>query len=154
MAEDASGLDNFEKGRISFYLADYESARMHLERARDTSYAAVLYLGKTYEVLGDFNYAVSVYSAYVDAGNDSPEIYNQLGICKFNMGDYEGALSAFLMGMAIEDNNILQTLRFNEIVTYEYLGDFKKAAVLMDGYLQSYPDDEVARRENYFFRSR
>jgi tetratricopeptide (TPR) repeat protein len=152
--ERANELDNFEKGRISFYLADYENARMYLEKARDVSYEAVLYLGKTYEVLGDYNYAVSVYSAYLSAGNESPEIYNQLGICRINMNDYEGALTAFLAGMAIEDNNILQTLRFNEIVAYEYLGDFKRASVLMDGYLRTYPDDEIARRENYFLRTR
>jgi len=90
----------------------------------------------------------------LDRGNESPQIYNQLGICRINMGDYEGALRAFHAGMAIEDNDILQTLLFNEIVTYEFLGDFKKAAVLMDGYLRSYPDDKVARRENYFLQTR
>ncbi|MCL2254594.1 MAG: tetratricopeptide repeat protein [Lachnospiraceae bacterium] len=154
MEEDAKNLNNFEKGRISYYLGDYENAKMFLERARDISYEAVLFLGKTYEVLGDFNYAVSVYSAYLDAGNDSPQIYNQLGLCRMSMNDYEGALKAFLAGMAIPDNEILQTLRFNEIVAYEFLGDFKRAAVLMDGYLRLYPEDETAIRENYFLQSR
>ena len=154
MEQDTKSMDNFEKGRISFYLSDYENARMHLEKARDISYEAVLFLGKTYEVLADYNYAVSVYSDYLDRGNESPQIYNQLGICRINMGDYEGALQAFRGGMAAPDNDILQALRFNEIVTYEFLGDFKKAAVLMDGYLQLYPDDKEARRENYFLQTR
>ena len=152
--EDMRRLENFERGRIYFFLGDYENARMHLERARGTSYEAVLYLGKTYEVLGDFNYAVSVYSTYLDDGNPSPHIYNQLGVCRLKMNDYEGALAAFLGGMAVEDNDILQTLRFNEIVTYEFLGDFTKAAVLMDAYVREYPGDQIAERENYFLRSR
>lgn len=153
-AMEDDGLNNFERGRISFYLGDYDNAKMYLERARDFSYTAVLYLGRTYEVLGDFNYAVSVYSNYLDQGNDSPHIYNQLGICRLSMQDYNGALQAFKVGMAIENNDILQTLRFNEIVAYQFLGDFKKAAVLMEGYLQLYPDDQTAIRENYFLRTR
>jgi tetratricopeptide (TPR) repeat protein len=157
MEQEAKNLDNFEKGRISFYLGDYENARMYLEKARDSSYEAVLYLGKTYEVLGDYNYAVSVYKAYLDAGNESPHIYNQMGICRVGMGEYEQALEAFKAGMALGNSDILQTLLFNEIIVYEYLGDFTHAAVLMDGmdgYLKLYPNDEEARRENYFLRTR
>jgi len=154
LEDDEGDLSNFEKGRISFYLGDYENARMYLERGRDLSYEAVLYLGRTYEVLDDLNYAESVYKTYLEAGNESPEIYNQLGICRMKMSDYEGALDAFHAGMAITPNNILQTLRFNEIVAYEFLGDFKRAQVLMDGYLQEYPSDKAAERENYFLRSR
>ncbi|MDR2547578.1 MAG: tetratricopeptide repeat protein [Lachnospiraceae bacterium] len=147
-------LDNFERGRIAFHLGDFENARMYLERARGTSYEAVLYLGKTYEVLGDFNYAVSVYSSYLDDGNESPHIFNQLGICRFRMHEYEAALTAFVGGMAIENNDILRVLRFNEIVTNQFLGDFRRAAVLLDGYLRDYPNDHVAVRENYFLRTR
>jgi tetratricopeptide (TPR) repeat protein len=157
MEEGAKTLDNFEKGRISFYLGDYENARMYLEKARDASFEAVLYLGKTYEVLGDYNYAVSVYRAYLDAWNESPQIYNQMGICYVGMGEYERALEAFKAGMTLGNSDILQTLLFNEIVAYEYLGDFNHAAVLMDGldgYLKLYPGDLEAQRENYFLRTR
>ncbi|MCL2051279.1 MAG: tetratricopeptide repeat protein [Lachnospiraceae bacterium] len=154
MEQNAGDMNNFEKGRISFYLSDYENARAYLEKARDFNYEAVLFLGMTYEVLADYNYAVSVYIDYIDRGNESPQIYNQLGICRINMNDYENALLAFLAGMAIEDNDILQTLRFNEIVANQFLGDFGRAAVLMDGYLSLYPDDKVAERENYFLRTR
>jgi tetratricopeptide (TPR) repeat protein len=157
MDRNAGDMNNFEKGRISFYLADYENARAYLEKARDFNYEAVLFLGRTYEVLGDYNYAVSVYNDYIDRGNVSPQIYNQLGMCRMNMNEYQAALNAFLAGMAIEDiedNAILQTLRFNEIVANQFLGDFSRAAVLMDGYLRLYPDDKVAQRENYFLRTR
>ena len=47
-----------------------------------------------------------------------------------------------------------QTLSFNEIVAYEYLGEYKKAAVLLDSYLQAYPDDETAKREKQFLQTR
>lgn len=148
-------MTNFEKGQISFYLEDYESAKTYLEKAKDEdSYEAVLFLGKTYETLGDVNYAISVYTSYLNSGAQSPEVLNQMGLCKLSMGDYEGALSAFAEAMNIEGNGMMQTLKYNEIVAYEYLGDFKKACVLMESYLRSFPDDEAAKREYEFLKSR
>ena len=56
--------------------------------------------------------------------------------------------------MNIEDNGMMQSLKFNEIVAYEYMGDFKTASALMNSYLQSYPDDAAAKREYEFLRTR
>ena len=39
-------------------------------------------------------------------------------------------------------------------ITYEYLGDFKKACVLMEAYLAIYPDDTMALREYEFLKTR
>lgn len=148
-------MTNYEKGQISYYLEDYESARTYLEKARDENGAeAVLFLGKTYETLGDTNYAISVYSSFINSGESSPEVLNQMGLCKMKMEDYEGALSAFQQAMNINDNGMMQTLRFNEIVAYEYVGDFKKACVLLEGYMRSYPDDKTAQREYIFLKTR
>jgi tetratricopeptide (TPR) repeat protein len=70
------------------------------------------------------------------------------------MGEYELALSAFHAAMQIEDNDMLQTLKFNEIVAYEYMEDYKTAAALMNSYLKAYPDDEQAKREYEFLQTR
>lgn len=149
-------MTNLEKGKISFYLEDYENARVYLEKAReDDGSEAVLFLGKTHEVLGDYNYAVSVYNTYLtESGDTSAEILNQMGLCKMEMGDYEGALSAFQEAMSIEDNGMLQTLKMNEVVAYEKLGEYTQAAALLNSYLQSYPDDETAQREYTFLKTR
>lgn len=56
--------------------------------------------------------------------------------------------------MNIEGNNMMQTLKFNEIVTYEYMGEYKTAAALMNSYLRSYPDDTTAKREYEFLQTR
>ncbi len=148
-------MTNYEKGRICYYLEDYENARTYLEKARDESgYEAVLFLGKTYETLGDNNYAISVYNTYLESGNTSPQVLNQLGLCRMQTGDYQGALTAFQTAMNIEDNGMMQTLKMNEIIAYEYLGEYKQAAVLMGSYLKTYPDDQQAQRENIFLKSR
>ena len=70
------------------------------------------------------------------------------------MGEYEEALTAFQAAMNIEDNGMMQTLRFNEIVAYEYMRDYKTAAALMNSYLESYPDDGTAKREYEFLKTR
>lgn len=148
-------MTNYEKGRICYYLEDYENARTYLEKARDESgYEAVLVLGKTYEILGDNNYAISVYNNYLDSGKENPQVYNQLGLCKMNMGDYQGALNAFQAAMKIEDNGMMQTLKMNEIIAYEYLGEYRQAEVLMGSYLKTYPDDQMAQREHTFLKTR
>lgn len=149
------GMTNYEKGRICYYLEDYENARTYLEKARDESgYEAVLFLGKTYEILGDNNYAISVYNSFLDSGKANPQVYNQLGLCKMNMGDYQGALNAFQAAMKIEDNGMMQTLKMNEIIAYEYLGEYRQAEVLMGSYLKTYPDDQMAQREHIFLKTR
>lgn len=154
MANNAKDMSDYNKGRICFYLENYEDARDYLERAKDTAGGgAVLYLGRTWEILGDYNYASSVYEAYV-ANTPDAEIYNQLGMCRLKMNDPQAALEAFQAGQTVEDCPILQTLQHNEIVAYEQLENFTQASSLMQSYLKAYPDDEQAQRENIFLKTR
>lgn len=155
MANGTKDMTNYEKGRISYYLEDYENARNYLEKARDTGdYEAILFLGKTHETLGDNNYAISVYSTFLDSKGPNAHVLNQMGLCKMQMKDYQGALEAFQAAMNIEDNGMMQVLKLNEIIAYEMLEEYKKAAVLMEAYLKTYPDDEVAQREYTFLKTR
>lgn len=156
-AMDANGeqMSSYDKGRMYYYLEEYQSAYLALENAKDQGGAeAYLYLGKSYEATGDYNYAASVYNNYLTKDTSDARIYNQLGLCEMARGDYHAALSAFQAGMQIEDNDVMQSLLFNEAVTYEYLHDYRQALVLMESYLKTYPDDQVARREFDFLSTR
>ena len=155
MTENEKSISDYDMGRICYYMGDYENARNFLERLKTTTdYGAALYLGRTYEALGDYNYAASIYAGYVEYDQTKAEIYNQLGLCRMQMGEYETALDAFQTAMNIENNGMMQTLKFNEIVVYEYMGEYKTAAALMNSYLRSYPDDEIAKREYEFLQTR
>lgn len=148
-------MSNYDKGRIYFYLGDFEAARNYLEQARNAGDAqATYYLGKTWENLGEYNYAASVYVAYLQDQGESALIYNQLALCHMQLEDYEAAQTALQSGLALEDPALKQTLSFNQIVVYEKQGDFKQAAQLMSKYVQEYPDDAAAAREYEFLRSR
>jgi len=145
----------YDKGRIYYYLGEYQKAYIALEEARkDGGAEGALYLGKAYEATGDYNYASSVYNNYLakDAGN--AEIYNQLGLCELKKNNYVKALEAFQAGKQIEGNSVMQSLSFNEIVAYEYLGEYETAATLLAAYLKLYPDDESAEREQQFLQTR
>lgn len=155
LADETLKMSEYDKGRMSFYLGDYEQARISLEKAKDANGAAAAsLLGQTYERLGDYNYAASVYSSYLETKQADAEIYNQLGLCKLQVGDYEAALAAFQAGIAMEGNTAMQSLKFNEIAAYEHLGQFDKAKLAMQQYLAQYPDDEKAQRENVFLETR
>ena len=150
-----SQMSAYDKGRMYYYLEEYQSAYLALETAKDQGGAeAYLYLGKSYEATGDYNYALSVYNNYLTKDTSDARIYNQLGLCEMAREDYTAALAAFQTGMQIEDNEVLQSLLFNEAVAYEFLHDYDQAAVLLESYLKTYPDDQVARREYDFLSTR
>lgn len=151
----AGEMNAYDSGRMYFYLGEYQKAYIALEEAKEEGGAeSYLYLGRAYEATGDYNYAASVYNSYISKDTGNAEIYNQLGLCEMAKKEYHKALAAFQAGMQIEDSGLLQTLSFNEIVAYEYLGEYQKASVLLENYLKNYPDDEVAKREQEFLATR
>ena len=154
--EISTKLTSLQKGKLYYCQGEYEQAKNALESARNEGAkgGVTLYLGRTYEALGDTNYAASLYRTYLEENPTDIEICNQLGLCCLEMGDYEGALSSFEQGLSVPDNEYEQTLKYNRIVAYEYLANFEQAKVLMKEYLKEYPADEAAIRENGFLNTR
>ncbi len=155
LADNEKKLSDYDKGRIYYYMGDFEKAKVSLESAKaEESDNIILLLGKSYEQLGDYNYATSVYKNYLEEHPESAVIFNQLGLCKMKSGEYEEALSAFRSAANVENNGMSQTLEFNQIAAYEHVGNFKQASVLMEEYLKKYPEDAEAKREYEFLKSR
>ena len=152
-----ASMSDYDKGRMYYYLGDYDSAKASLEKAgksENGSYRTTLLLGQTYEALGSHDYAADTYEKYLAGDQTHAEIYNQLGLCRLQLNNPKAALTAFQTGEKITGNAIMQSLRFNEIVAYERLGDFEKAATLIESYLKQYPEDTEAQREAIFLRTR
>ena len=148
-------IDDYNRGMLSYYAGDYATAKTCLEKTGGRSdYRNVILLGKTYEALGDFNYATSVYETFVAKDQTHAEVYNQLGLCYMKMDKYEEALMAFQDGLSIPGSEITQSLLINQIIAYEHMGDFRRADVLMEEYIAKYPGDEMAKREYLFLESR
>lgn len=142
-------------GRIYYYLEEYQKAYIALEEAKNKGgLESYLYLGRAYEATGDYNYAISVYNSYLGKAGESAEVYNQLGLCQMKIKEYRKALEAFEAGMALGDKDMQQALAFNQVVAYEYLGEYAEANKKLADYLRSYPDDETAIREKAFLSTR
>ena len=148
-------MSYFDKGRMFYYMGEYQKAYLALEEARgEGGVEGYLYLGMAYEATGDYNYAASVYNSYLTKVGEDAQVYNQLGLCEAKKGEYANALAAFQAGLQLQDSSMKQVLQFNEIVAYEYLGEFETAASLMKSYLGAYPDDAQATREYEFLSTR
>ncbi len=148
-------LKDAKKGTLYFYLGDYSGARIYLDGALNGGDPEVsLILGRTYEMLGDMNYAGVVYQTYLDSNAPDAAIYNSLGVCLMNQGKYEEALEAFESGINLGNTAQIQSLKYNQIVAKEYLGNFADAKSLMEQYLASYPDDTRAKQEYEFLQTR
>ncbi|MCR4591149.1 MAG: tetratricopeptide repeat protein [Lachnospiraceae bacterium] len=155
-AMELTKINDFQKGKLYYFLEEYDEARDKLEAARGdgSDPLLILWLGKTYEALGDKSYAASLYKTYLEDNQGNVDIYNQLGLCEMDTGDYAAALESFETGLKQGGEEMDQSLLFNQIVAYEHLADFKKATVLMESYLSKYPDDEAAQREYKFLKTR
>lgn len=155
LAKKDKELKDAQKGTIYFYLEDYANARTYLDGALNQGDPEVsLILGKTYEKLGDMNYALVVYQTYLDSNAPSAAIYNSLGVCLMNQGKYKEALEAFEAGIDLGNSSYIQNLKFNQIVAKEYLGSFSEAKNLIQDYLAIYPDDGAAKQEYEFLKTR
>lgn len=153
--ENAKKMSDYDKGRICYYLGDYSNARVYLEKAKDMKdFETILILGKTYEAIGDYSYAASLYNTYLSEKGNNASVYNQLGVCRMKMEDYSAALAAFTSGLNLNDPEWEQELLYNEAITYEYMLDFETARVKVEEYLEKYPKDEAAQRELEFLVTR
>ncbi len=149
-----AGMSDYDKGRMLYHVGKYNEAVSALEKVdKAKNKDASLYLGMSYEAMGDYNYAASVYNNGI-ADSTNPALYNQLGLCQMKRAAYEEALSAFQQGLQCEDKSLHQMLRYNEAVAYEYLADFETARELLEAYLKDYPNDTEAQREYQFLKTR
>ena len=156
LSGDTGRMTDSEKGRMYYYMGDYTQAAALLESARnaDGSVTSSLFLGRTYEAMGEYNYAANVYESYIGTNGASAELYDQLGLCRLKLGEYEAALEAFKAGIEADDGTFAKSLDYNFAVAYEYVSDFNKAYELLSAYAAKYPDDADAARELEFLKTR
>lgn len=148
--------NNYNIGKIYYYLEDYDTAKEELTTALEDEPAANFYLGEIAQQEKDYKQAITYYEAYCDgeASIKSGMVYNQLGVCYLKEGEYDKALTAFQTGVGLNDSQTIQALKFNEIVAYEKLIEFDKALEKINEYVKLYPEDETALSELEFIKTR
>lgn len=148
--------DYCERGKVYYYMDDYENARTELTTAADKgSTEATLILGMVYMAQGDTSNARSFYQQYIDADGDDPaKGYNGLALCDISDGDYDSALQNISQGLGDATSDEMRDLLFNEIVVYEKKLDFSTALSKAQEYVQTFKDDDTAAKELTFLQSR
>ena len=157
MAADSDEISEYDKGRLCYFQGNYTQASVYLERARsegNTSSELITLLGECYKRDEKYEFAAVIYSSYLENCAD-PIIYNQMGLCYVEQGDYNLALGAFQAGIAVQENNTcMQTLKLNEIACYEYLHDYDQAATKLAEYMATYQSNSDLEREYAFLTTR
>lgn len=148
--------DYCERGKVYYYMDDYENARTELTTAADKgSTEATLILGMVYMAQGDTSNARSFYQQYIDADGDDPaKGYNGLALCDISDGDYDSALQNIGQGLGDATSDEMRDLLFNEIVVYEKKLDLSTALSKAQEYVQTFKDDDAAAKELTFLQSR
>ena len=72
----------------------------------------------------------------------------------FNAGKYADAYDAFSEYAVLDGTITGQAATFNKAVCAEYIGEFEEAYKILTEYLAHFPEDEAARREANFCKSR
>ena len=143
------------RGRIYYLLGQYANAVKELEEAvKKDSAKANLYLAQVYEAEEDSANAEKYYQAYVDSGTADSVAMNALAEIQMGKGNYEAALEDIRQGLAMDNVTNQQELLSNQIIAYEYSGDFSSAWDVVQQYVSLYPDDEAAQREYIFLKNR
>ena len=148
--------DYCERGKVYYYMDDYENARTELTTAADKgSTEATLILGMVYMAQGDTSNARSFYQQYIDADGDDPaKGYNGLALCDISDGDYDSALQNISQGLGDATSDEMRDVLFNEIVVYEKKLDLSTALSKAQEYVQTFKDDDAAAKELTFLQSR
>lgn len=147
--------DNLLFGKTYYNLGEYDRSIEYLESEyNDGNNEAAYYLAMTYEAMGNYAEADSLYQEYLGKHPNDAFIYNQYGAYLINRGKYENALVYIETGIELNDSEAMQGLLFNQAVCYEYLHKYDEAMQAFEDYLVQYPNDKAARKEYEFLETR
>lgn len=156
--EQAAYLDmrciaNMAAGNLNQALADYEKART-LEDGAVSNPQVLLALAQALEDSGEHDRAMEFYRQAMDAGLVDAGLYNKMGLCSLEEGNYQEALSYFDQGIKTGEEGERARLIYNQAVTYEKMEEFSKALELFETYNQAYGPDPEVEREIAFLKTR
>lgn len=147
--------DDYHRGRIYYYLGEYEKAQAELTAPVEQKHEESMYLmGQVYLALGDNTHAKNIYDQIRTEYGDSARCCNGLAMCGMAEENYDQALEWIAQGLSMQGNEGKQELYFNEMVCYERKLDFETAKQKAQEYVQNYPSDEEGQKELKFLQSR
>lgn len=151
-----SDQDKFELAKVHFYQGDYEIALNEFTSLIENGFSEGYYfIGEIYLSRLDYESALAQFVLYMNAGNkEFGLLYNQLLTCYLQTSKLSEAKECIDKAKKSSDITILDQLLKNEIIYYEKTGDFEKAYSTMTQYLEKFPEDQMAKKDYYFLKTR
>ena len=101
----------------------------------------------------DLEGAEDIYIMLIQRGESLEKVYNQYVILKAEQGDFEGAFRLLTFIDAGRDTAAKQDAKWNEVLLYEKMYDYKTALKKLEEYMELYSLSDTVSRE-YAFLSR
>ena len=165
-----------DQGIELYNSGDYEGAAELFDKAMDASdgqvselqFDILKYRGECEIRLGDYSAANASYDALYELCKDDADyaeieqVYNELSsldklqaaVKLMQSGSYSEAYEALGSYAKADGTFTGAAAMYNQAVCAEHLGNFEEAYALFSQYLGVYPDDESARKEAEFCRTR
>ena len=165
-----------DQGIELYNSGDYEGAAELFDKAMDASdgqvselqFDILKYRGECEIRLGDYSAAKASYDALYELCKDDADyaeieqVYNELSsldklqvaVKLMQSGSYSEAYEALGSYAKADGTFTGAAAMYNQAVCAEHLGNFEEAYALFSQYLGVYPDDESARKEAEFCRTR
>lgn len=145
----------YNRGRVYYYLEDYEEAQKQLIGPVEAKHEdAMVLIGKVYLALEDYEHAQAVYQQLEQEFGSSAESCSGLAMCAMYQKEYDTALAYIAQGLELGGTAEKQELYFNEIIIYEKKLDFAAAKEKARAYVERYPSDEAGQKEWIFLSTR
>lgn len=149
-----SGEALYYKGLAYLGLDEAEAAEDTLKQAVKNGYSeANLALGEMFNTEESYDYAIGFYQEYLKENPESERAYEELMAAQIEQKDYSGALETLQESEKLE-NRTGKVLGWYEIICYEYMGDYGTARDKAAAYIEDWPDDEKAKKEYEFLKTR
>ena len=147
--------DAYQRGRIYYYLEDYEKAVTELLSPAEQEYEPAMYLlGEVYLAQGEVARARNLFEEIRSQFGESASCYNGLAMCDIAQEDYPRALEHISQGLALDDPEYAQDLSYHELITYERMLDYATARQKAQDYVARYPADQRGQKELVFLSTR
>lgn len=148
-----AGLDALKNGKYDKAISDFEIA-IKEEKSVDEAY---LGLGLSYYEKKDYEKTVAYLKQALDNGiEETPIIYNILGVSSKNLGDVDGAVTYYDSGLNISGDyaDIQNEMLLNMTEIYEEKQDYENARNYLARYVELNPQDVDAQKELNFLQTR
>lgn len=151
-----SDKDKFELAKVHFYQGDYEIALNEFTSLIEKGFTeGYYYIGEIYLQQLDYEGALAQFELYLNSGNkEFGLLYNQMLTSYLQTGKLPVAKECLDKAKKIADITIKDSLLKNEIIYYEKAGEYEIAYTLISQYLEKYPDDNLAKKDFYFIKTR